>query len=59
MMRADEPSVIWTDHKPLVGFMNAVFHEDIFARWAMKLRQLHVRLKYIQGKENVVADGLS
>lgn len=39
--------------------MRAVFHEDIFARWAMKLRQLHVRLKYIQGKENVVADGLS
>lgn len=58
MMRCDDIS-IWTDHKPLVGFMNAEFHEDIFARWAMKLRQLHVKLKYIQGKDNAVADGLS
>ena len=54
-----ETSTIYTDHKPLVGFLNAEEHEDIFARWAIKLRLHNIRLKYIEGKKNVVADGLS
>lgn len=56
---AEEPSIIHTDHKPLVGFMNALEHEDIYARWANKLRSLNIRICYIEGKKNQVADGLS
>ncbi|KAG7007159.1 hypothetical protein G7Y79_00011g030570 [Physcia stellaris] len=56
---AKDTSIIHTDHKPLVGFMNAKEHEDIYARWANKLRMHNIKLKYIEGEKNVVADSLS
>lgn len=52
-------TTIHTDHKPLVGFLNAAEHEDIYARWAIKLRMHNIKLQYIEGKRNTVADGLS
>ena len=59
MLNAERQSVVHTDHKPLVGFLNAEYHEDIFARWANKLRLLNIRIQHIPGKKNMVADGLS
>lgn len=59
MLNNEEKSTVWTDHKPLVGFMNAEYHEDIFARWAEQLRGLNIVIKYIQGKKNLAADGFS
>lgn len=59
IFNSKEVSTIHTDHKPLIGFMNAEEHSDIFARWAIKLRSHNIRLKYVEGKKNAVADGLS
>ena len=52
-------STIWTDHKPLVGFINSSTVSDIFARWQDVLRPLNVVIKHIDGKRNQVADNLS
>ena len=59
MLNAKEVSIVHADHKPLASFMNSDYHEDIFARWANKLRKLHVRITYIKGEKNKAADGLS
>ncbi len=59
ILNAEHQLVVHTDHKPLVGFLNAEYHEDIFARWANKLRLLNIRIQHIQGKKNVVVDGFS
>lgn len=52
-------STIHTDQKPLVGFLNSDTHEDIYARWATKLRMLNIKMQYIEGRRNSAADGLS
>ena len=52
-------STIHTDHKPLVNFLNSDPHEDVFARWAIKLRVLNIRIQYVKGERNQAADGLS
>ena len=59
MLNAEYQSVVHTDYKPLVGFLNAEYHEDIFAYWANKLSLLNIRIQHIPGKKNMVADGLS
>ena len=59
MLNMEHQSVIHIDHKPLIGFLNAEYHEDIFARWANKLRLLNIRNQYILEKRYMVADGLS
>ena len=59
MLIADQQSVVHTDHKPVVEFINAKYHEGILARWANKLRLFHIRIQHILGKKNTVADGLS
>ncbi len=58
MLIVERQSVVHTDPKPLVGFLNAEYLEDIFTCWANKLRLLNIRIQHIQGKKNVVADGL-
>ena len=32
MLNAEHQSVVYTDYKPLVEFLNAKYHEDIFTR---------------------------
>ena len=59
MLNAKHQSIVHPDHKPLVKFLNSEYHEDIFARWANKLRLLNIHILYIPGKKNMVADGLS
>lgn len=59
MLQGEKTSTVWTDHKPLVGFINSEYHEDIFARWAQVLRKYNIKLAYIEGKRNQAADGLS
>ena len=54
-----ETSTIYTDHKPLAGFLNSDTHEDIYARWVTKLRMLNIKLVWIEGKRNTAADELS
>lgn len=52
-------TVVHTDHKPLVHFLKSDIHEGIYGHWADKLRRLNIEIKYIPGKRNKVADGLS
>lgn len=59
MLNAERQSVIHTDRKPLIGFLDGEYHEDIFARWAHELRWFNIRIQHIQGKKNTAADGLS
>lgn len=56
---AHNPGVIFTDHKPLLYFLNSENHEGIYARWVFELRQLNVSIQYIRGEKNKVAYGLS
>ena len=42
MSNVKQQSVIYTDHKPLVGFIKTGYHKDLFARWANKLRLLNI-----------------
>ena len=50
---------VHTDHKPLIGFMNAEKHSNIFVKWAIKLRSHNIRLKYVENKKNAIANDLS
>lgn len=59
MFMGPKTSTVWTDHKPLVGFLTSDTHEDIFFRWVEKLRPLNIKLAWIEGKRNQAADGLS
>ena len=59
MLNAKYQSTVHMDHNPLIEFFNIEYHEDIFARWANKLRLLNIRIQHIPGKKNMVADGLS
>ena len=59
MLNTEHQSVKYTDHKLLVGFLNAEYHKDIFVRWANKLGLLNICIQHILGKKNIVADELS
>jgi len=59
MLRHPEPSIILTDHHPLVYFLESSQLEGIYARWAAELRLLNVKIEYIRGPKNRVADALS
>jgi len=54
-----EPILI-TDHKPLVGFFkNTEPTSSRHTKWIIFLSSLKVKVKYEEGKKNVVADALS
>lgn len=53
------PAIIHTDHRPLTHFFKTDTHEGIYGHWADQLRQLNVKIEYIPGHRNKVADGLS
>ena len=59
MLVNNEPSTIFTDHKPLTYFLRASAVNGIYARWQSELHGLNVVIIYIEGKRNKVADGLS
>ncbi|KAI5863565.1 hypothetical protein GGS23DRAFT_596738 [Durotheca rogersii] len=54
-----EPSTPFTDHKPLTWFLHSSAVEDIYARWASKLRLSHFKIDYISGPRIKAADVLS
>ena len=59
MLNAEYQSVVYTDYKPLVGFLNIEYHTDIFVHWANKLRLLNIYIQHIPKKKNTLIDGLS
>ncbi|KAI1000816.1 hypothetical protein K3495_g7381 [Podosphaera aphanis] len=59
MLHTKDPSTIYTDHRPLTYFLDTTHMEGIYARWASELRMLNIKIEYIQGPRNKVADALS
>ncbi|KAI1872008.1 uncharacterized protein JN550_004211 [Neoarthrinium moseri] len=57
--QATAQSIIYTDHKPLTFFIDSPNVEGIYARWAGELQVVNVRLEYVSGEKNRVADALS
>lgn len=52
-------ATFFTDHKPLVTFINSDRHDGIYARWAVQLQKLNFRFEHIVGRRNIIGDGLS
>ena len=52
-------SIIHTNYKFLVEFMNVKKHENIYAHWINKFKMHNIKLKYIENEKNVVANDLS
>ena len=53
------PFVVYTDHKPLLKWMNKPPVNERHARWITQVQDLLGEIKYIAGPENVLADLLS
>lgn len=51
--------IIYTDHQPLKWLMTLKSPSGRLARWALQLQQFNIKIKYIKGRMNVVADMLS
>ena len=50
---------VWTDHLPLVHIWKKPLPNNRYERWALSMQALRITLKYVKGKENVLADALS
>ena len=59
MLRGTVESVVLTDHLPITHFLKSSLQEGIYARWACELRNLNIRIEYIPGPKNKIADALS
>ena len=58
---ASSPSIIYTDHKPLVGLRKIPIQNDPTgrrARWASDMDMYQWRIQYCQGKKNGNADAM-
>ncbi|KAI0992535.1 hypothetical protein K3495_g15650, partial [Podosphaera aphanis] len=59
MFMSHETSTIFTDHKPLTYFMDSHLVHGIYSRWAEELNLLNVKIDYVPGERNRIADALS
>ena len=50
---------IQTDHQPLTNIFRRKTKSPRVTRWMLEMREYNFRIKYVKGKENVVADQLS
>lgn len=50
---------IQTDHQPLTTIFRRRTKSPRVTRWMLEMREYHFRVKYVKGKDNVVADQLS
>lgn len=56
---ANTPTVVYTDHNPLI-FINQMWNSNNrLMRWALFLQAFNIEVRHIRGSENVLADALS
>jgi len=56
----DFETILYTDHKPLVGlFKNKEPTDRQLTNWILEFSQLKIKVQYEEGKKNVIADSLS
>ena len=53
------PVTVFTDHQPLLGIFKGTQYQGRLARWSLLVQEYNPDFKYVPGKANVVADGLS
>ena len=53
------PFTVYTDHKPLLYLMSKEPPNERYARWIVRMQDLQFNVKYIEGKDNVLADMMS
>lgn len=53
------PTIVYTDHNPLVFLDKAKGSNQRILRWSLYLQQFTLYIKHISGKSNVLADALS
>ena len=51
--------VLQTDHQPLVCLNHSRVANDRIMRWSLLLQPYNMKLMFIKGRENVIADYLS
>ena len=55
---ADQQSIIHTNHKPVLEFINAKYQDSIFAPWVNKLQLFHIHIQQILETKNTLANTL-
>jgi hypothetical protein len=53
------PITVYTDHQPLVCLFQKKLPDGAMGRWAIQCQQYRVKLKYLPGRFNLLADTLS
>ena len=53
------PTIVYTDHNPLVFLSQMCNKNQRLMRWALLIQPFHIVIKHKKGSDNVVADALS
>ena len=56
---ATRPTIVYTDHNPLVFIQRMKNQNQRLARWSLALQEFDVEIRHIKGTDNLVADALS
>ena len=58
LQNLNQKAIIYTDHKSLIHFLKLSLHDEIYSHWAVKLRELYIKIMHIKEKRNTVTDDL-
>ena len=54
-----KPTVVYTDHNPLVFLHRMRNQNRRLQRWSLILQEFNIEIRHIKGKDNFIADALS